>query len=129
MMIAVFTLAARAMAADEFGRLAVWFNAMAFLAVFATFGQETLIARSWGEFNGAGDSASLGELMLRWRLTMISGAVVAAGLVILPPSSIKASRQSRCMRLLPAFLRKPCCIIRLIRRGHVGFVVSEVNAS
>jgi len=62
MMIAVFTLAARAMAADEFGRLAVWFNAMAFSPFLRLLGRNA-DARSWGEFNGAGDSGSLGELM------------------------------------------------------------------
>ena len=33
--IAIFTLAARAMTPDEFGQLAIWFNAMSFLAVAA----------------------------------------------------------------------------------------------
>ena len=48
--IAVFTLAARALSADEFGQLAIWFNALSLLAVAAVFGQDTLIARSWGDW-------------------------------------------------------------------------------
>jgi O-antigen/teichoic acid export membrane protein len=129
MMIAVFTLAARAMAADEFGRLAVWFNAMAFLAVFATFGQETLIARSWGEFNGAGDPGlAWGAYAFGWRLTMISGAVVAAGLVIFAPFV------NQSVAPITLYAIASCLFTQTLlhysshsTRVMVGFVVSEVN--
>ena len=50
---AMFALAARHMDASGFGSLAVIFNAMSFLAVMATCGQETLIVRSWGEYRGS----------------------------------------------------------------------------
>ncbi|WP_036281019.1 lipopolysaccharide biosynthesis protein [Methylocystis sp. ATCC 49242] len=82
----VFTLAARAMSADEFGRLAIWFNAMSFLAVAAVFGQDTLIARNFGEYAGKGDYAQAwGAYRFGWRWTLISGAVFVAGLIALAP--------------------------------------------
>ena len=48
----MFALAARNMDATSFGSLALVFNTMAFFAVIATCGQETLIVRSWGEYLG-----------------------------------------------------------------------------
>jgi O-antigen/teichoic acid export membrane protein len=50
LMIAVFTLAARSMSTAEFGKIAMWFNALSCLAVASVFGQDTLIVRSWGEY-------------------------------------------------------------------------------
>jgi O-antigen/teichoic acid export membrane protein len=50
LMIVVFTLAARSMPSAEFGKIAMWFNALSCLAVASVFGQDTLIVRSWGEY-------------------------------------------------------------------------------
>lgn len=84
--LAVFTLAARAMSADEFGRLAIWFNAMSFLAVAAVFGQDTLIARNFGEYAGRGDYAQAwGAYRFGWRSTLASAVVFVAGLLVLAP--------------------------------------------
>jgi len=41
----------------SFGSFAIIFNAMSFLSVIALCGQETLIARSWGEYTGSGRPA------------------------------------------------------------------------
>ena len=46
----MFALCARHMDPASFGSLAVTFNAMSFLAVFALCGQQTLIVRSWDEY-------------------------------------------------------------------------------
>jgi len=48
--IAMFTIAARVMQPVEFGRFAIWFNAVSFLAMIALCGQEILIVRSWTEY-------------------------------------------------------------------------------
>lgn len=82
----IFTLAARAMSADEFGRLAIWFNALSFLAVAAVFGQDTLISRSFGEYAGRGDYAQAwGAYRFGWRMTLLSVAVFGVALLIAAP--------------------------------------------
>lgn len=84
--LAVFTLAARAMSPDEFGRLAIWFNAVSFLAVAACFGQDTLIARSFGEYATKGDYAQAwGAYRYGWTMTVVSGAIFAFGMLFLAP--------------------------------------------
>lgn len=84
--ILIFTLAARVVSADEFGRLAVWFNAALLLAVAACFGQDTLIARSWGEYSGRGDhEMARGAYWFGWRMTLLSVAVFVAGLLFFAP--------------------------------------------
>ncbi|PPD41927.1 MAG: hypothetical protein CTY15_12860 [Methylocystis sp.] len=86
MTLAVFTLAARAMTADEFGRLAIWFNAVGFLAVAAVFGQDTLIARSYGEYAGRDDYAKAwGAYRFGWLMTIASGAAFACAMLFLGP--------------------------------------------
>ncbi|WP_442753929.1 lipopolysaccharide biosynthesis protein [Methylocystis sp. JAN1] len=84
--LAVFTLAARAMSPDEFGRLAIWFNAVSFLAVAACFGQDTLIARSFGEYASKGDrSQAWGAYRYGWTMTIASGVVFAGAMLFLAP--------------------------------------------
>ncbi|WP_363348966.1 oligosaccharide flippase family protein [Methylocystis echinoides] len=86
MTLAVFTLAARAMTADDFGSLAIWFNAVGFLAVAAVFGQDTLIARSFGEYAGRSDYArAWGAYRFGWTLTLVSGVLFAATMVVCAP--------------------------------------------
>ena len=76
--IAAFTLAARAMSADDFGRFAVWFNAVSFLAVAAVVGQDTLIGRSWGEYNGQGaHGVAKRAYLFGWRITLFSAVLFA----------------------------------------------------
>ena len=84
--LAVFTLAARAMSADEFGRLAIWFNAVSFLAVGAVFGQDTLIARNFGEYAGKGDyPQAWGAYRFGWLFTIASAIVFVVGMLVLAP--------------------------------------------
>lgn len=81
--IAAFTLAARAMSASEFGQFAAWFNAMSFLAVAAVFGQDTLIARSWGEYNGRGEHGMAKQAyVFGWRVTVVSTTIFVAMLLL-----------------------------------------------
>jgi O-antigen/teichoic acid export membrane protein len=127
--IAIFTLAARAMSADEFGQLAVWFNVMGFLGIAAVFGQDTLIARSWGEYNGRGQSeAAHGAYRFGWRMTIISGAVFVFGLLVIAPMTT--------MKIAPAALYAAAAFLFAQTMLHysshssrvvVGFVVSETN--
>lgn len=82
----IFTLAARAMSADDFGRLAIWFNALGFLGIAACYGQDTLIARSFGEYAGKGDDAlAWGAYRYGWRMTVMSAVVFAAALLFIAP--------------------------------------------
>jgi O-antigen/teichoic acid export membrane protein len=82
----IFAIAARALTPDDFGRLSVWFNAMSFLAVAAVFGQDTLIARSFGEYAGRSDFAQAwGAYFYGWRRTLISVGVFMAGTYLLAP--------------------------------------------
>jgi len=79
----VFTLAARAMSADQFGHLAVWFNAMSLVAVAAVFGQETLIIRSWGEYCGRGEYGEARRAYrFGWRVTLSSAAIFVIGVYV-----------------------------------------------
>lgn len=48
--VVMLTLIARSMSVDAFGRFALWFNVISFLAVVAGCGQEKLIVRSWNEY-------------------------------------------------------------------------------
>ena len=77
----MFALAARAMDPHAFGTLAVIFNAMAFLAVLAGLGQETLIVRSWDEYCGTGRPAlARGALFFGIKVT-VGAALVTTTLV------------------------------------------------
>src|SRR4051812_4570324 len=52
--IVMLTVLARNMSVAEFGRFALAFNAVSFLAVLAGCGQERLVLRSWNEYLAAG---------------------------------------------------------------------------
>jgi len=127
--ICVFTLAARAMSADDFGHLAVWFNAMSFLAVAATFGQDTLIARSLGEYMGQGaHDVAGGAYRYGWRTTAISAFVFAAGVLVavpligldVPPAARIAAAAFLIAQTLLHYSSHSSRVL-------VGFVVSEAN--
>ena len=86
----MFALAARAMDPHAFGTLAVIFNAMAFLAVVAGIGQETLIVRSWDEYCGTARPAlARGALAFGIKVTVGAGlattAVVALAWPVVQP--------------------------------------------
>lgn len=127
--IVIFTLAARAASANDFGELAVWFNAMLFLAVAATFGQDTLIARHWGEYSGKGmHNVARGAYFFGWRATAISGAIFAAGLVLLAPLA-RATIAPAALYAGAAFMFTQTLLHYSSHSSRViaGFVVSEVN--
>lgn len=69
----MFALAARAMEPHDFGNLAIIFNAMSFLAIIATCGQETLIVRSWVEYRGS-DRPGLARGALAFGVKVVAGA-------------------------------------------------------
>jgi O-antigen/teichoic acid export membrane protein len=127
--IAVFTLAARAMSAHDFGELAVWFNAMLFLAVAATFGQDTLIARNWGEYEGKGaHEAARGAYRFGWRATAISGVVFAGAIVVLGPFA-NATIAPAALYAGASFMFTQTLLHYSSHSSRViaGFVLSEVN--
>lgn len=127
--IAVFTLAARAMSADDFGQLAVWFNAMSFLAVAAAFGQETLIARSWGEYSGRGEhEVAHGAYWFGLRTTVLSAALFVVGLLVLAPlAGVKVAPMALHAGAVFLFMQTMLHFSSHSSRVMVGFVVSETN--
>src|SRR5262245_37050153 len=78
----MFALCARQMDPVSFGSLAVIYNAMSFLAVFALCGQQTMIVRSWDEYIASSRPAhARGALAFSLRIVFVAGAltvVVAA---------------------------------------------------
>ncbi|HEY8160739.1 MAG TPA: lipopolysaccharide biosynthesis protein [Methylocystis sp.] len=127
--LAIFTLAARAMTADEFGRLAIWFNALSFLAVAAVFGQDTLIARSYGEYAGKGDYAQAwGAYRFGWLMTIASAIIFAGALLFLAPFFFPCV--ARTALLAAAFFLLSQTLLHYSShstRAIVGFVVSEIS--
>lgn len=73
----MFALAARQMSPDAFGQMAVVFNTLSFAAVAMNFGQETLIARSWGEYAATSPSRARGALLYGGRI-VLCGAIVSS---------------------------------------------------
>lgn len=127
--ICVFTLAARAMSADDFGQLAVWFNAMSFLAVAAVFGQDTLIARSWGEYTARGEhEAARGAYWFGWRTTVLSAALFVVGLLVVAPlTSVKIAPMALYAGAVFLFMQTMLHFSSHSSRVVMGFVVSETN--
>lgn len=127
--LAIFTLAARAMTADEFGRLAIWFNALSFLAVAAVFGQDTLIARSYGEYAGKGDYAQAwGAYRFGWFMTIASAIVFAGAMLFLAPFFFPGV--ARTALLAAAFFLLSQTLLHYSShstRAIAGFVVSEMS--
>ncbi|MBU6527399.1 oligosaccharide flippase family protein [Methylocystis sp. MJC1] len=127
--LAVFTLAARAMSSDEFGRLAIWFNALSFLAVAACFGQDTLIARSFGEYAGKGDYAQAwGAYCYGWIMLVASALVFAGGVLFLAPFFFPGL--ARTALLAGAFFLLTQTLLHYSShstRVIVNFVISEVT--
>jgi O-antigen/teichoic acid export membrane protein len=125
----VFTLAARAMSADEFGRLAIYFNAMSFLAIAAVFGQDTLIARSFGEYAGKNDYAQAwGAYRYGWALTIASAVVFCGAMLLLAPVLFPNMARSALLAgafflLTQTLLHYSCHATRTI----VGFLASEYS--
>lgn len=127
--LAVFTLAARAMTADDFGRLAIWFNALGFLGIAATYGQDTLIARSFGEYAGKGEyEHAWGAYRYGWRMTLASAVVFALAILVLAPLFFPGV--ARVTVLAGAmFLLTQTCLHYSSHSARVvaGIVVSETN--
>lgn len=126
--IGIFTLAARIMAPADFGRLAMWFSALSIFAVAAVHGQDTLIARSWGEYCGRGDRATArAAYRYGWGMTLAGGAVAAAALLFcggaaldMPPA---VARAGAAFLFMQTALHYSSSATRVI----AGFVVSESN--
>src|SRR5262245_24707492 len=77
----MFALASRSMDAVSFGSLAIIFNAMSFLSVFALCGQETLIVRSWSEYCGTARPA-LARGVLVFGMQVAAAAIVLLVLIV-----------------------------------------------
>lgn len=129
LMIVVFTLAARAMSANDFGQLAVWYNAVSLLAVAAVFGQDTLIARLWGEYSGRGEhAAARSAYRFGRRVTIVSAAVFVLGLLLVTPIiGVKIAPEALFAVAAFLFAQTFLHFSSHSSRVVVGFVVSELN--
>lgn len=125
--LAIFALAARAMPPEEFGRLAIWFSALSFLSVAAGLGQETLISRLWGEYCGAGDQgAARAAYRAGWRITLLSGASVAAALLLIGHLS-GARFETLTAAAAFLFMQTQLLYSSSATRVAVGFLMAEIN--
>lgn len=125
----IFTVAARAMSADEFGRLAIWFNVVSFIAVAAVCGQDTLIARSFGEYAGRDEHGlAWGAYRFGWILTIFSGFIFLAALLTIGPALFP--KFSLAALAAPAFFLFTQTLLHYSShstRVIVNFVVSEIS--
>lgn len=125
----IFTIAARAMAAEDFGRLAIWFNALAFLGVASCFGQDTLIARSFGEYAGKGDFATAwAAYRYGWIRAVASAITFAAGLYFIAPLWFPTISRTALLAGSMFLLTQTCLHYSShSSRVMVNFVISEIN--
>ena len=79
----MLTILARAMNATQFGVFALWFNALAFLAVAAGLGQEKLILRSWPEYAATQAWGLARGAVLFGLRNSVAGSIVVAAAVLL----------------------------------------------
>jgi O-antigen/teichoic acid export membrane protein len=77
----MFALSSRQMEPEEFGALAIIFNAMSFLAAASLCGQETLIVRSWAEYCGS-DRPALARGALTFGAQVTVGAATLMTMVV-----------------------------------------------
>lgn len=82
LMALIFLLVARASSPADFGELAVSFNALSFLAVFAIFGQDTLIVRCWSEYAGRDNGLARGAYWFGWRIVGLCAVVSCAAALL-----------------------------------------------
>lgn len=78
------TLAAWGLGAHDFGTFSILFSAAGLSAVFATFGQQTIMLRSWHEYGATGDlprlkGALIFALLAFFATTAVVGAIYFAG--------------------------------------------------
>lgn len=124
--IAVFTLAARAMAPEEFGRLAMWFSALSILAVAAALGQDTLISRSWGEYRGQGDDArACAAYAHGWRLALLGAAAGALAVVLFGGRILGMPAETARAGAAFLFMQGALAYSSSSSRVVAGFLVSE----
>jgi len=75
---AMFSIAARWLGPEEFGRFSAWFSAASFLAVLAGIGQETLIVRTWAEYTTRGQyGLARGAILFGLGVTLAASLLVA----------------------------------------------------
>lgn len=76
---AMFSIAARWLGPEEFGRFSAWFSAASFLAVLAGAGQETLIVRTWAEYTTRGQHGlARGAVLFGLSVTLLGSLLVAS---------------------------------------------------
>ncbi len=76
---AMFSIAARWLGPEEFGRFSAWFSAASFLAVFAGARQETLIVRTWAEYTTRGQHGlARGAVLFGLGITLAGSLLVAS---------------------------------------------------
>ena len=77
---ALIFLGARSLGAEQFGIYSIVFSAAGLFCVAATFGQQILVMRSWGEYAGQNDIGLLkGSLFYSGAISLAGAVLVAAG--------------------------------------------------
>ena len=77
--LAFITLAARGLGAHDFGTFSILFSAAGLCSIFATFGQQVLLLRSWHEYGAAHDLPRLkGALIFAFQAFAVATGVAGA---------------------------------------------------
>lgn len=77
---ALFSLAAHAAGAVEFGRFSILFSVLSILSIVAASGQEMQVVRSWNEYLASGrPGLALGAVRYGWMVSTAGGLIVCLG--------------------------------------------------
>ncbi len=80
---ALIFLGARTLGAEQFGVYSIVFSAAGLFCVAATFGQQVLIMRSWGEYAGKADIGLLkGSLVYSAGISLVGAVLVAVAFFV-----------------------------------------------
>jgi O-antigen/teichoic acid export membrane protein len=74
----LFSLAANAAGAEEFGKFSVFFSVASMMSIVAAAGQELKVVRAWNQYMAQKQPAlALGAVRYGWILTLVGTAIVA----------------------------------------------------
>lgn len=128
LIVLTFIVAARSSTPSAFGQLAIAFNALSFLAVTATLGQDTLFVRCWSEYLGRDAGLARGAFRSGWRFVALGAALACTGVYLVgtlggfgfTQAEILAGCAFLAGQIALAYSSTSC-------RHIINFVVSEVN--
>jgi O-antigen/teichoic acid export membrane protein len=125
---AMFSLAARNMAPDQFGNLAMWLSVAQIGCVIGLFGQEMLVVRSLGEYSSANQPGSIkGILLFSNGLALILS--ILASLVVVGFAWLVRHDSPMLLLAVASFMIVNAAIMlgSQIARSLVGILMGEGN--